>query len=261
MNLKKRLAFFAPLIHFTQNNMDLSSDVLAMTRIREMAEKVKVDLTNSSNADFNIPFIAVNPATGEPLHISIKMARSRVNGLADAVIKKTMNVVVEGLKAANMEKTQITDIVFGGGNLSYFFLFVYCSGMTRMPKIMSTVEEFFGKKASKAINPEEAVSFGAIVYTKVIEDYKEAVKRGLEKAKMPVSIGIEMQGGSYYKVIPRGTPLPVTKLVQMIPATEDQHSVFIKIFQGERVNPYANTFLRQILLVGLVSEIQLILIE
>lgn len=199
-----------------ENGINLENDRMAIQRIREAAEKAKIELSSTVATEINLPFITAD-ASG-PKHINTKLTRAQFETLVDGLIKKTVDPVKKALKDANMSTSDIGEVILVGG-------------MTRMPKVVETVKSLFGKEPSKAVNPDEAVAIGAAIQGAVLAGEVTDV---LLLDVTPLSLGIETLGGVFTRLIPRNTTIPTKKSQIFSTAAEGQTSVEIRVFQGER---------------------------
>lgn len=200
----------------TESGIDLSNDRVAVQRIREAAEKAKIELSSTVSTEINLPFITAD-ASG-PKHINMKFSRAQFEQLTDPLIKKTIDPVKKALKDANLSTSDISDVLLVGG-------------MSRMPKVIETVKQLFGKEPSKAVNPDEAVAIGAAIQGAVLSGEVTDV---LLLDVTPLSLGIETLGGVFTRLIPRNTTIPTKKSQIFSTAAAGQTSVEIRVFQGER---------------------------
>ncbi|KAG0663410.1 70-kilodalton heat shock protein [Maudiozyma exigua] len=200
----------------TESGIDLENDRMAIQRIREAAEKAKIELSSTVSTEINLPFITAD-ASG-PKHINMKFSRAQFETLTEPLIKRTVDPVKKALKDANMSTSDISDVLLVGG-------------MSRMPKVVETVKSLFGKEPSKAVNPDEAVAIGAAIQGAVLSGEVTDV---LLLDVTPLSLGIETLGGVFTRLIPRNTTIPTKKSQIFSTAAAGQTSVEIRVFQGER---------------------------
>lgn len=215
------------------SGVDLSGDRMAIQRIREAAEKAKIELSSALQTDVNLPFITAD-ATG-PKHLNMKLTRSQFEALVDSLIQKTIDPCRKALKDAGIQSKEIQEVILVGG-------------MTRMPKVFETVKETFGREPSKAVNPDEAVSIGAAIQGAVLSGEVTDI---LLLDVTPLSLGIETLGGVFTRLINRNTTIPTKKSQVFSTAADFQTTVEIKIYQGERELVKNNKLLGNFQLVGI----------
>ncbi|KAI1651447.1 hsp70-like protein [Daldinia loculata] len=215
------------------SGIDLSNDRMAIQRIREAAEKAKIELSSSLQTDISLPFITAD-ASG-PKHINTKMTRSQLESMMDPLIKKTTEPVRKALKDAGLQAKDIQEVILVGG-------------MTRMPKVAESVKSIFGRDPAKSVNPDEAVAIGAAIQGAVLSG---EVKDLLLLDVTPLSLGIETLGGVFTRLINRNTTIPTKKSQVFSTAADFQTAVEIKVYQGERELVKDNKLLGNFQLVGI----------
>ncbi|BFZ01333.1 hypothetical protein BsWGS_04372 [Bradybaena similaris] len=216
-----------------EQGIDVTKDVMAMQRLREAAEKAKCELSSSMQTDINLPYLTMD-ASG-PKHMNLKLTRSKFESIVDGLVKRTIGPCQKALQDAEVKKTDIGEVILVGG-------------MTRMPKVQSTVQELFGRTPSKSVNPDEAVAIGAAIQGGVLAgDVTDVLLLDVT----PLSLGIETLGGVFTKLINRNTTIPTKKSQVFSTAADGQTQVQIKVHQGEREMAGDNKMLGQFTLVGI----------
>ena len=215
------------------NGVDLSKDPLALQRLKEAAEKAKIELSSTSETEINLPYITAD-ASG-PKHLNIKLSRSKLEQLVDDLITRTIAPCENALKDAGLKASEIDEVILVGG-------------MTRMPKVVETVKKFFGKDPSKGVNPDEVVAIGAAIQAGVLQgDVKDVLLLDVT----PLSLGIETAGGVFTRLIDRNTTIPTNKSQVFSTAADNQTAVTIKVYQGERDIAVHNKLLGEFNLEGI----------
>ncbi|MFT6213158.1 MAG: molecular chaperone DnaK [Alphaproteobacteria bacterium] len=216
-----------------EQGVNLKNDPLALQRLKEAAEKAKIELSSAQSTDINLPYITAD--SSGPKHLNLKLSRSKLEALVEDFIQRTLTPCANALKDAGLKASDIDEVILVGG-------------MTRMPKVIEAVKNFFGKEPHKGVNPDEVVAIGAAVQAGVLQgDVKDVVLLDVT----PLSLGIETLGGVFTRLIDRNTTIPTTKSQVFSTADDNQSAVTIKVFQGEREMAVDNKSLGQFDLVGI----------
>ncbi len=217
-----------------ENQVDLKADKMALQRLKEAAEKAKIELSSASQTEINQPFISMG-ANGQPLHMVMKLTRAKLESLVADLVKQSLKPCKDALKDAGLSTSDIDEVVLVGG-------------MTRMPRVKEEVSKFFGKEPHQGVNPDEVVAMGAAIQAGVLQgDVKDVVLLDVT----PLSLGIETLGGVFTRLIDRNTTIPTKKSQSFSTAEDNQNAVTLRVFQGEREMAADNKILGQFNLEGI----------
>jgi molecular chaperone DnaK len=217
-----------------KHGLDLTGDPVAMQRVRDLAERTKIDLSSRTEAPFSIPFITMTPA-GQPLNIDLRFTRQLLEELTRGLVDRTLTMVAQVLTDADLEPNDIDEVMLVGGQ-------------TRMPLVQERLTAFFGKAPSKAIHPDEAVAIGAALYARSLQDGSDLKLQLLDV--IPMAIGLEAAGGIMHVVLPRNAPIPNAKALAATSSVDEQDELMVRIFQGDHPETARNELLGEFVFGG-----------
>ena len=221
---------------FVENHgIDLSSDPVAMQRIKDLAERVKIDLSSREQAPFSVPFVTMTPQ-GQPLNIEFTFTRAMLEEITGDLIDRTVDILMRVMNDASLDPKRVDELLLVGGQ-------------TRMPAVQKRLTEIFGKTPSKGVHPDEAVAIGAALYANSLEDNSNLRLQVLDV--IPMAIGLEKAGGSFHTVFPRNAPIPNARAVEATTSYDGQTEVAMRIFQGDNPRVLHNELLGDFLFSGL----------
>jgi len=200
-----------------KNGIDLSGDPVAMQRVRDLAERTKIDLSSRTEAPFNIPFITMTPQ-GQPLNMDLRLSRSLLEQLTRELVHRTLNIVEQVMGDAGVERKDIDEVMLVGGQ-------------TRMPLVQETLTHYFKKSPSKGVHPDEAVAIGAALYGWSLQDNSDLKLQLLDV--IPMAIGLEAAGGAMFPVLGRNAAIPNAKVVAATSSVDNQSELMVRVFQGD----------------------------
>jgi molecular chaperone DnaK len=218
-----------------KHQIDLSSDPVAMQRIKDLAERVKIDLSSRESAPFNVPFVTMTPQ-GQPLNIDFTFTRKMLEELTRPLVDRTQDILMRVMADANLEPQNVDELLLVGGQ-------------TRMPVVQKRLQEIFGKAPSKGVHPDEAVAIGAALYAHSLEDNSNLRLQLLDV--IPMAIGLEKAGGEFHTVFPRNAGIPNAKAIEATTSYDGQTEVAMRIFQGDAPQVAQNELLGDFLFSGL----------
>jgi len=223
---------------FADNHgIDLSTDPVAMQRIKDLAERVKIDLSSREQAPFSVPFVTMTPQ-GQPLNIDFNFTRGLLEEITGGLIDRTVDILMRVMNDASLDPKKVDELLLVGGQ-------------TRMPAVQKRLTEIFGKTPSKGVHPDEAVAIGAALYANSLEDNTNLRLQLLDV--IPMAIGLEKAGGSFHTVFPRNAPIPNARAVEATTSYDGQTDVAMRIFQGDNPHVSHNELLGDFLFSGLKS--------